>query len=98
METDFASVTKTIAAYGSAFNTLTTEMNATDGLIADRLKGLNSTTSRLKDSISAQERRLEVVQARYEKQYANLETLLSSFTTTGNYLSQQLASLSKLSG
>ncbi|MDR2452407.1 MAG: flagellar filament capping protein FliD [Candidatus Accumulibacter sp.] len=97
MDTDFASVAKSIAAYGSAFDALTTQMNASDGLIANRLDGLNATTSRLNDGISAQERRLEIVQARYEKQYVDLETLLSSLTTTSNYLTQQLASLSKLS-
>jgi flagellar hook-associated protein 2 len=97
MEADSTSVTKAIAAYGSAFDKLTTQMNKSDGLIANRLDGLNSTTSRLKDNISAEERRVALVQARYEKQYANLETLLSSLTTTSNYLTQQLASLSKLS-
>jgi flagellar hook-associated protein 2 len=93
MTSDFASVTKTIAAYGSSFNALTTGLNGADGLIANRLNGLNSTTSRLNDSISALERRLETVQARYEKQYAGLETLLSSMTSTSNQLTQQLESL-----
>jgi flagellar hook-associated protein 2 len=98
MEADFTAVAKTISAYGSAFDKLTTQMNGSDGLIASRLDGLNSTTSRLKDGISAQERRMVLVQARYEKQFANLETLLSSLTTTSNYLGQQLASLNSLSG
>jgi flagellar hook-associated protein 2 len=98
METDFTSVAKAVAAYGSEFDKLTTQMNKSDGLIANRLDGLNSTTSRLKDNISTEERRVALVQARYEKQYANLETLLSSLTTTSNYLTQQLESLKKLSG
>jgi flagellar hook-associated protein 2 len=93
MTSDFASVTKTIAAYGSSFNALTTELNGADGLIANRLSGLNSTTSRLNDSIGALERRLETVQARYEKQFAGLETLLSSMTATSDYLTRQLDSL-----
>jgi flagellar hook-associated protein 2 len=93
---DFASVSKTIAAYGSAFNTVATNMNGTDGLITGRLDGLNAATSRLKDTISAQETRLTTVQARYEKQFANLETLLSSLTTTSNYLTQQLSSLASM--
>ena len=97
METDFASVAKSISAYGSAFDKLTTAMNGSDGLIANRLDGLNSTKSRLNDSISAEERRVALVQARYEKQYANLETLLSKLTKTGNELTQQLESLKNLS-
>jgi flagellar hook-associated protein 2 len=91
---DFSSVAKTIAAYGSAFNATTTEMNGTDGLISNRLNGLNSVTKSLNTNITAQERRLTIVQARYEKQFANLETLLSSMNTTGSYLTQQLSSLS----
>jgi flagellar hook-associated protein 2 len=97
MEADFASVTKSIAAYGSAFDKLTTAMNGSDGLIANRIDGLNSTTRRLEDSIGVEERRVALAQTRYEKQYANLETLLSSLTTTSNYLTQQLASLNRLS-
>jgi flagellar hook-associated protein 2 len=97
METDFAAVTKTVAAYGAAYETATARMNGADGLIGHRLDGLNSTKNSLNDSIAAQERRLEIVQARYEKQFANLETLLSSLTATGNYLTQQLASLSSSS-
>lgn len=94
MQTDFAQVTKSIAAYGSAFEARTTAMNGTDGLITSRLDGLNAATSRLNDTISTQETRLATIQARYEKQYSNLEVLISSLTTTGNYLTQQLASLS----
>ncbi|MDR0440381.1 MAG: flagellar filament capping protein FliD [Candidatus Accumulibacter sp.] len=95
-ETDFTALTRSIAAYGSAFEKATAKMTGTDGLIANRLDGLSSTSTRLKDTISVQERRLVTVQARYEKQFANLETLLSSMTSTGNYLSQQLASLASL--
>jgi flagellar hook-associated protein 2 len=97
MKTDFASVTKSIAAYGSAFDKLATQMNGSDGLITNRLDGLNSTTSRLNDGISTQERRLEIVQARYEKQYTDLETLLSSLTARSDYLTRQLASLGNMS-
>ncbi|MDR2613972.1 MAG: flagellar filament capping protein FliD [Candidatus Accumulibacter sp.] len=95
MQADFASVTKSVAAYGSAFEALASKMNGTNGLIANRLDGLNSTSSQLKDTITVQERRLATVQARYEKQFANLESLLSSLTSTGNYLTQQLSSLAK---
>jgi flagellar hook-associated protein 2 len=97
MKTDFASVTKSIAAYGSSFDKLTTQMNGSDGLITNRLDGLNSTTSRLNDGISTQERRLEIVQARYEKQYTDLESLLSSLTARSDYLTRQLASLGNMS-
>lgn len=93
METDFASVAKTISAYGAAFDTLTTEMNDSDGLITNRLTGLNSTSDDLDDRIAEQQRLIEVIQDRYESQFAALETLLASLQTTESYLTQQLASL-----
>ncbi|GHU37872.1 flagellar hook-associated protein 2 [Betaproteobacteria bacterium] len=96
METDFASVVKTVSAYGSAYNALTTQMNGTDGLISSKLDGLNSTKSRLNDSIGALEKRVVIMQARYEKQFVNLETMLASMTGTSNSLTSQLSSLANL--
>lgn len=97
MKTDFASMAKTIAAYGSAYSTLATEMNDSDGMITTRLDGLNSTSDDLDDRIAAQERLLDVIQTRYESQFTALETLLASLQTTETYLTQQLASLNKSS-
>jgi flagellar hook-associated protein 2 len=98
METDFASVTKTVAAYGSAYDKLTTQMNGADGLISSKLDGLNLTKSRLNDTISAQEKRVAIMQARYEKQFVNLETMMASMTSTSSYLTSQLSSLASLNG
>ena len=96
MKTDFASVAKTVAAYGAAYSTLTTKMNDSEGMITVRLDGLNSSSDSLTDRIEAQERLLKLVQARYEAQFTSLETLLASLQTTSTYLTQQLSSLSSL--
>jgi flagellar hook-associated protein 2 len=71
-------------------------MNDTDGLISSKLDGLNSTKSRLNDTISTQEKRVAIMQTRYEKQFANLETLMASMTGTSSYLTSQLSSLASL--
>ncbi|SDI03943.1 flagellar filament capping protein FliD [Propionivibrio dicarboxylicus] len=97
MTSDFASVAKSVAAYGDAFNTLTTNMTNTDGLISNRISGLSTTSTNLNDRIDAMTRLLKTVQARYEAQFTALETLLSSLQTTSTYLTQQLSSLSKSS-
>jgi flagellar hook-associated protein 2 len=96
MKTDFAAMSKTIAAYGSAFETATTKMNGADGLIGYRLNGLNSTTRDLRDGIAAQEAHLVNVQARYEKQFTGLETLLAKLNKTSDTLTQQLSSLASM--
>lgn len=97
MDSDFASVAKTVAAYGDAFDTLTTNMNDTEGLITSRIDGLNTTSDSLTDRITEMNRLLELTQARYEAQFVALETLLSSLQTTSTYLTQQLASLTSSS-
>ncbi|MDR1708694.1 MAG: flagellar filament capping protein FliD [Candidatus Accumulibacter sp.] len=84
--TDFASAAKSIAAYGTAFSTTATNLNADGGLISNRLSGLNSTTTRLNSQIETLQARIEVAQARYEKQFAALETLLSTMSTNSGYL------------
>jgi flagellar hook-associated protein 2 len=91
---DFASVAKTVAAYGTAFDTLTTDMNdSEDGLITVRIDGLNTTSNNLDDRIESTSRLLEMIQARYEAQFTSLETLLASMDTTSTYLTQQLDNL-----
>jgi flagellar hook-associated protein 2 len=95
-QADFASVAQSVAAYGSSFETAASRLNGDNGLITNRLNGLNSTTRSLNDNIAAQEKRLAIIQARYEKQFANMESVLASLTTTGNFLTQQLSSLSSL--
>jgi flagellar hook-associated protein 2 len=95
LQTDLASATQTIAAYGSSFEALAGKMNGTDGLISNRLDGINSTKNRLNDTISAQEKRMVIMQARYEKQFASLETMMASMTSASSLLSSQLASLNK---
>lgn len=94
MATDFSSVAKTVAAYGTAFDTLTTDMNdSEDGLISVRIDGLNTTSNNLDDRIESTSRLISMVQARYEAQFTALETLLASMNTTSTYLSQQLENL-----
>ena len=97
LKTDFAAVATSVAAYGTAFDSLTTKMNESEGLIAARLDGLNSSSSSLTSRIEGEERRVKQVQTRYESQFAALETLLASMQTTSTYLTQQLSSLSSLS-
>ena len=93
---DLSSVVKTAAAYGTAFNAITAEMNNSDGVIAVRIDSLNSTSNSLKDRVESMGRMIALVEARYRKQFTALETLLGTMQTQSAYLSQQLASLNNL--
>jgi flagellar hook-associated protein 2 len=64
---------------------------------------IKASTDSLKTSVrdlekrqDALELRLESVEARYRKQFTALDTLMSKMNSTSNYLTQQLAGLSKM--
>jgi flagellar hook-associated protein 2 len=97
MGSNFSSVATTLAAYGSAFDKLTTEMNSSEGLITAHTTGLTATSKRLGERIDDMNRNLVQVEARYRKQYTALDTLMGKLTTTSSYLTQQLAALNKSS-
>ena len=95
MSKNFAGVANTLSAYGTAFDTLTTNMLGTDGLISSRTEGLSATSTRLTDRIDTMTRQLTLVEKRYRAQFTALDAMMAKFSTTSNYLSQQLSALSK---
>ena len=87
-----ADVLKTLNAYGSAFNTALTNIQATDGVIQSRINGLGTQIKSYNDNKSALEIRINRVEARYRAQFISLDKLVSSLQTTSSYLAQQLGS------
>jgi flagellar hook-associated protein 2 len=78
-------------------NTYLTARLSTTGEIASRN---TSISERLKDVTKQQkalEARMEVIQARYMKQFSALDSLLTNLQSTSTYLTQQFDGLSKLS-
>lgn len=65
----------------------------TEGLLASRTEGINSTIKSLTKQYDTMETRLEAMEARYRKQFSSLDTLLSGLSQTSTYLTQQLANL-----
>lgn len=65
----------------------------TGGLLAGRTEGINSSIKLIGKQREAFEARLESVQKRYQAQFTALDSTIASMTQTGNYLTQQLASL-----
>lgn len=64
-----------------------------DGLLAGRTEGINSSIKLIGKQREAFEARLESVQKRYQAQFTALDSTIASMTQTGNYLTQQLANL-----
>ena len=67
-----------------------------DGTIDSILDGAKSRVDTIERSREMLERRLESVEQRYLKQFGALDTLMSSMTTTSNYLTSQLDMLSNM--
>jgi flagellar hook-associated protein 2 len=67
----------------------TGELAARDASIASRRKDLE----RQQETLEA---RMQVIQARYLKQFSALDSMLSQMQSTSNYLTQQLSGLSNL--
>ncbi|MBI2307782.1 MAG: flagellar filament capping protein FliD [Rhodocyclales bacterium] len=91
--TKWSAVATTVAAYGTTFDTLTTAMNGTDGIVTSRTDGINANIKTLGSRSDELSRRLEAVEKRYRAQFSALDALMGKMQTTSSYLSQQLASL-----
>ncbi len=63
------------------------------GILDSRTDSLKSSISRIGDQRDALDRRMEVIEARYAAQFNAMDALVSQLTTTGDFLTQQLANL-----
>ena len=61
-----------------------------DGLISLRTQNLKDKVSNYNDQVDQLELRLEAIEARYIREYTNLNLLLSRLNTTSTFLTQQL--------
>jgi len=67
------------------------------GLLRDRTAGIDSRIGDYEDDILAQERRALQIEERLRRQFSNLEVTLGGLQALGDYVTQQLASLPKIS-
>ena len=68
-----------------------------DGIIDSRSDGLQSRLDGIDDSRDALTRRMASLEARLNAQFTAMDILVSQLQSTGNYLTQQLASLPRIS-
>jgi flagellar hook-associated protein 2 len=81
--------------YASQLDVLLTSLLGSDGPLTARTDGINlslQSLSKEKDRIND---RLDVIQARYMKQFTALDVAMSNMAKTSSFLTQQLAALSK---
>lgn len=81
--------------YAYTLSQLSTTLLATNGLLDGKTTGLNKSIADIGKQRDALNVRLASIQKNYTRQYSQLDVMLTSLNNTSNYLSQQLAGLSK---
>jgi flagellar hook-associated protein 2 len=89
--------TDDVDGFATTFNARLSAYIDTDGLIASRTEGINSTISSITKQYDTLETRLTTTEARIRAEYTSLDTLISSLSQTSTYLTQQLANLPSFS-
>jgi flagellar hook-associated protein 2 len=89
-------VAEFVSQVGSRFDEELEKLVGLDGSIKSNTESMRASISSLEKREEVLEARLVAVEARYRKQFAALDSLMASMTTTSNYLTQQIASLSKI--
>jgi len=82
--------------YAARLDGLLQGLLARDGAIASRTTGINATIKDLDRQRDVLDRRLADIEARYRKQFTDLDSLMSSMTATSTFLTQQLQQLQQL--
>lgn len=83
--------------YAAQLNKLVDSFLSSSGLVSGRTEGLNRSIQDVDKARTIMSSRLMDVEKRYRAQFTALDMLISSMTTTSNFLSQQLAQISNLS-
>lgn len=94
--TNFTATAAVIGAFGNTLKTTTTDLLATNGVIASRTDGLSSSVKYMDSRIEAMESRLTTIEKTYRAKFSALDTTMTSMSTTSSYLSQQLTLLSNM--
>ncbi|AWI81613.1 flagellar hook-associated protein [Parazoarcus communis] len=89
--------TDDVDGFATTFNARLSAYIDSDGLIAARTEGINSTIKSITKNYDTLETRLEATEARYRAQFTSLDTLISGLSQTSTYLTQQLANLPSFS-
>ncbi|RIX44743.1 MAG: flagellar hook-associated protein [Rhodocyclales bacterium GT-UBC] len=97
MNADPTNVTNLIVKVGSTYNSSIDTLIGTTGSVTVATNGLNKTVKDYDSRIEKLETQLASIEKRYRSQFSALDTLVSSLSKTGDYLTSFISSLSKSS-
>lgn len=93
IQSNFTAVSNLVADVGSRFSNGLEKIVGINGSLATATENANKSIASLQERQEEIGRRIETVRSRYVKQFTTLDSVIASYTRTGTYLSQQLASL-----
>ncbi|MCE9549421.1 MAG: flagellar filament capping protein FliD [Betaproteobacteria bacterium] len=83
--------------YAYSLNKWSTSILASDGILANRTNGINTSITDIGNRRTTLKDRLAGIEANYRAQYSALDAMLTSMNQTSTFLTQQLANLSTTS-
>ena len=81
--------------YAAQLNTVMTNLLSSSGMVQNETDSINSSLTSLASQITAMQTRLDNKQALYYTQFNALSAAVASMTNTSNYLTTQLAAITK---
>ncbi len=93
IKADPTTVAQLAANVGEAYDTAVGRMTGSGGPISIATNGLTSTINDLKAQQEKLQLRLDAIESRYRAQFSALDKLVSSLTSTGDFLSSFISSL-----
>ncbi|MCL6468843.1 MAG: flagellar filament capping protein FliD, partial [Ralstonia sp.] len=81
--------------YAAQLNTVMNNLLASSGMLQNETDSINSSLTSLASQITAMQTRLDNKQALYYTQFNALSAAVASMTNTSNYLTTQLAAITK---
>ena len=86
-------VTSLVSNVGTQYDALVSKLTGTDGSISVATNGWKKSVSDLEDQQERLSLRLETIEARYRARFAALDTLVSSLSSTGDFLTNYISGL-----
>jgi flagellar hook-associated protein 2 len=96
LDTDFANIAGVFSGdngYATRLDTVIGNLTAGGGILDNRTEALKAQVDRIGDQREALNKRIVVIEARYQAQFTALDSLLSQLNSTGAFLNQQLENL-----
>jgi len=93
---NYSAVVSTLQGAGKQLGTLVESMTGSQGVLSSRTNTINTQLGNIQTQLAQLNARMQVEQQSLLQEYAAMDTLVANLKSTGNYLTQQLASIASI--